>query len=68
MSKALRARNKLVSDEVGRIAWKAQQRLHRKFHHLVYEKGKPSQVAVIAVARELAGFLWAIGQQERLLA
>ena len=68
MSQALRARNKLVSDEVSRIAWKAQKRLHRKFQHLVYENGKPSQVAVIAVARELAGFLWAIGQQERLLA
>lgn len=68
MSQALRARNKLVSDEVSRIAWKAQKRLHRKFQHLLYERGKPSQVAVIAVARELAGFLWAIAQQEKLLA
>ena len=68
MSQALRARNKLVSEEVSRIAWTAQKRLHRKFQRLVYEKGKPSPVAVIAVARELAGFLWAIGQQERLLA
>ncbi len=68
MSRTLRARNALVSDEVRKIAWKAQKRLHRKFHHLVYEKGKPPQVAVIAVARELAGFLWAIGQERELLA
>ena len=68
MSKALRARNQLVSEEVRKIAWRAQKRLHRKFHHLLYEKGKPPQVAVIAVARELAGFLWAIGQEPQLLA
>ena len=68
MSRELRARNTLVSDEVRKISWTAQKRLHRKFQHLVYEKGKTSQVAVVAVARELAGFLWAIGQQERLLA
>lgn len=68
MSRALRARNALVSDAVRKIAWKAQKRLHRKFHHLVYEKGKPSQVAVVAVARELAGFLWAIAQEDQLAA
>lgn len=68
MSRTLRARNAKVSDEVRQIAWKAQKRLHRKFHHLVYEKGKAPQVAVVAVARELAGFLWAIGQQRELLA
>lgn len=68
MSRALRARNAKASDAVRTIAWKAQKRLHRKFHHLVYEKGKPSQVAVIAVARELAGFVWAIGREQRLTA
>ena len=66
MSQALRARNAKVSDEVRAIARKAQKRLHRKFQHLIYEKGKPRQVAVIAVARELAGFLWAIGQEPAL--
>jgi transposase len=68
MSRALRARNALVSDAVRKIAWKAQKRLHRKFHDLAYDKGKPPQVAVVAVARELAGFLWAIAQEEKLLA
>ena len=39
-------------------AWKAQQRLHQRFNHLAYRK-RP-QIAVAAVARELAGFLWAV--------
>ncbi len=47
--------------EVVRIARRAQDRLHRKFWRLV-SRGKPSQVAAVAVARELAGFVWAIAQ------
>jgi len=39
-------------------AWQAQTRLHRRYHHLT-EHGKRSTVATVAVARELAGFLWA---------
>lgn len=38
-------------------AWKAQQRLHQRYNHLSYRK-RP-QIAVVAVARELSGFLWA---------
>lgn len=41
------------------LADRAQQRLHRRYHRLVLGRGKPSQKAVAAVARELAGFLWA---------
>ncbi|HEY4215546.1 MAG TPA: IS110 family transposase [Gemmatimonadaceae bacterium] len=41
-------------------AWKAQQRLHQRFTHLAYRKR--SQIAVVAVARELVGFLWAVMQ------
>jgi transposase len=68
MSQSLRQRNQLVSDQVRQIAWKAQTRLHRKFRRLIYEKHKSPQVAIVALARELAGFLWAIGQEEQLLA
>jgi transposase len=39
-------------------AWKAQQRLHKRYTHLTYRK-RP-QIAVVAVARELVGFLWAV--------
>jgi transposase len=40
------------------IAWRAQHRLHR-LHQRLRERGKPHNVTTIAVARELAGFLWA---------
>lgn len=41
-------------------AWKAQQRLHQRYQHLAYRK--QPQIAVVAVARELVGFLWAVMQ------
>jgi transposase len=41
-------------------SWKAQHRLYKRFHHLAYRKSP--QVAAVAVARELAGFLWAVMQ------
>ena len=40
------------------IAWRAQQRLHQRWQHLHVERRKPAGVVAIAVARELAGFLW----------
>ena len=49
-----------VSAEVSEIAWRAQQRLHRKFSKLTYHR-KPAGKVATAVARELAGFIWAIG-------
>ena len=55
-SAALRERQKSVSAEVIRIAWKAQCRLHKRFRKLSLTK--PRCKANVAVARELAGFLW----------
>ena len=46
------------SDHVLAIAWRAQHRLHRLGGRL-RDRGKPGNVATIAVARELSGFLWA---------
>ncbi len=43
-----------------RIAWKAQQRLHKRFSALTLARGKEANVAATAVARELLGFMWAI--------
>jgi hypothetical protein len=40
------------------IADKAQQRLCRRFRKLAVEHKPPPKIAV-AIARELAGFLWA---------
>jgi hypothetical protein len=46
----------LVAVIAGGVA--AQQRLHRRYRHLVGH-GKRPPVAVAAIARELVGFLWA---------
>ena len=67
MSKAIRARNDKVSSGVRAIAWKAQQRLHKRMCRLT-AFGKPATRAVTAVARELVGFVWAIAREEVLLA
>ena len=56
---ALRKRQEGLDPEVLSIALKAQERLHRKYWHLV-GRGKAHGVAVSAVARELLGFVWAI--------
>lgn len=40
----------------------ARTRLHRRYHRLV-RRGKPAQVAVVAIARELVGFIWAVACQ-----
>ena len=66
MSKAIRQRNEGVAPGVQRLAWKAQKRLHQRLYHLV-SKGKRREKAITAVARELAGFVWAIGQEPELL-
>jgi transposase len=66
MSKELRRRNQGVAPGVQRIAWEAQKRLHKRMYHL-QEKGKNVNKAVTAMARELAGFVWAVGQESQLL-
>ncbi len=67
MSTEIRKRNEGVSQEVKSIAWKAQRRLHGRYRRLL-GRGKQVQRTITAVARELAGFVWAIGQQPKLLA
>jgi len=42
-------------------AWKAQHRLHKLYHRIAARKS--SRIAVVAVARELVGFLWAVMQE-----
>jgi len=45
-------------------AWACQQRLHRRFQRMA-GRGKPPQKIVVACARELAGFVWAIATDNR---
>lgn len=59
VSRALAERRQGQPVEVIALADKAQQRLHRRYWRLVTKGNKPHAKAVVAVARELAGFLWA---------
>lgn len=58
MGRSLAARSADQPPEVLAHAWKAQRRLYRRYRHLVGH-GKRAPVAVVAVARELVGFIWA---------
>ena len=44
------------------ISWHAQQRLARTWRRLAEERGKRRTLVAVAVARELAGFVWAIAR------
>jgi len=64
-SAQLRKRQEGLSQTIIDISWEAQKRLNKKYYRMV-SGGKSHQVTLIATARELAGFIWAIGvEQER---
>jgi transposase len=44
------------------ISWKAQVRLCKRYRRLV-SRGKHANVVTVAIARELAGFMWAIARE-----
>jgi transposase len=46
-------------------AWRCQQRLHQRWQRMA-SRGKPQQKIVVACARELAGFVWAIATEQPL--
>jgi len=48
------------------LTWKTQQRLHRRLQAFHF-RGKSPKKALIAVARELACAIWALGQREELI-
>lgn len=58
----LKKRQEGVSQEVKAIAWKAQHRLHHKYRKMVM-RGKPKQKTIVAISRELVGFIWAVANQ-----
>jgi transposase len=63
-SKTLAARQAGQSAHVLALAWKAQQRLHHSWHRLDVQRGKRRTLVAVAVARELAGFCWAIARAD----
>jgi transposase len=57
----LQKRREDLPAKVLAIVRKADKRLHKRYWQLV-NKGKDTRTAIVAVSRELAGFIWAIGQ------
>jgi transposase len=55
-----------LSERVREIAWKAQTRLCARYRRLM-AKGKRNTIVVVAIAREIAAFLWAIARHVDLL-
>ena len=62
VSPIIAARQDQLPKAVTDIAWKAQLRLNAKFKRLVARRVMKNK-AVVAVARELTGFVWAIGRE-----
>ena len=55
----LRKRHQGIPAGIIEIAWKAQNRLHKRYMKLIMA-GKEQRKIIIAVGRELLGFIWAI--------
>lgn len=58
----LKKRQKGQPTNILGISWEAQNRLHKKYFRLL-GRGKESGKAITAIARELAGFIWAISHE-----
>jgi hypothetical protein len=56
----LRRRQEGLRAELTEIVWKVQNRLHKCYMTLM-ARGKEQRKTMTAIARELLGFIWAIG-------
>ena len=52
-----------ASEAAKELSWKAQVRLCGRYQRLL-QKGKPKGKVITSIARELAGFIWALGRLE----
>jgi transposase len=62
VSRHLQLRLEQLPKPIQDIRWKAQVRLCKRFRRLM-ARGKHANQVVVAIARELAGFIWAIAKQ-----
>jgi transposase len=62
ISKELSKRQEHQPQRIKELSWKAQIRLHHRFWMLM-QRGICRQIAVVAVARELCGFIWALWRE-----
>ena len=58
----IQRRQETIPLPIRSIAWRAQLRLTQRYQHM-QRKGKPHNVTVVALARELIGFMWAIARE-----
>jgi hypothetical protein len=56
---AIQDRSQGLPKDVRDIAWKAQLRLCKRYRRLT-DQGKCKNVVTVAIAREMAAFIWAI--------
>jgi transposase len=66
VSRVIARRQDTIDKEVCAIAWKAQVRLCARFHRLA-ARGVNRNKVVVAIARELSGFVWAIARNVKPL-
>jgi transposase len=62
ISRELLLRQEGLAKPIRDTAWKARERLCGRYRKLA-RAGKPPNVVTAAIARELAGFVWAIARQ-----
>lgn len=62
ISVELQLRQEGLPKEIIDIAWQAQQRLCRRYQRLL-QKGKHRNVVVVAIAREMIAYIWAIARE-----
>ena len=62
ISTELQKRQEGLPKAINDIAWQAQLRLCRRYHRLL-SRGKHRNVVVIAIAREMAAYIWAIARE-----
>ena len=61
VSRHLQLRLEKLPAAIQAISWKAQVRLCKRYRHLM-AKGKHANQVVVAIARELSAFMWAIAK------
>ncbi len=67
ISRALQVRQEGQPPQISAIAWRAQMRLSHRYRRLT-ARGLQYNKVCVAIARELAGFIWDIGQHTSPLA
>ena len=61
MGENITRRNEGLPEAIKAAAWKAQVRLCTRYRRL-QKTGKPQNVIIVAIAREMAAFVWAIAR------